>query len=169
MSADEKADVMRAFKAGEWDVLVATTVIEVGVDAPNATVILIEDAHSFSLPQLHQLRGRVGRGSHASYCFVTGKPGTDAGRERLRLLCECCDGFAIAEADLALRGPGAFYGVRQAGLSDLRAASLISDARLIEDARAEAEQILAADPALSRPEHRGLRRAIAKRGVPMGA
>lgn len=167
MPAEEKEAVMRAFKAGDHDVLVSTTVIEVGVDAPNATVMIIEDAHQFSLPQLHQLRGRVGRGAHASYCFLTGKPGNEAGEQRLRMLCECADGFAIAEADLALRGPGAFYGARQSGVSDLRAASLVTDVRLIEDARREATALLRADPSLKRAPHRGLRDAVSRRGAPL--
>ncbi len=165
--ADEKADLMDAFKQGDIDVLVSTTVIEVGVDAPNATVMIIEDAHQFSLPQLHQLRGRVGRGAHQSYCYLTGKPTTEAGQKRVALLCESTDGFQIAEADLALRGPGAFYGARQAGLSDLRAASLISDVRLIEDAREEAHKILATDPGLLAPEHAPLRVAVIRRGAPL--
>lgn len=169
MPPEEKAALMAAFKAGAYDVLVSTTVIEVGVDVPNATVMIIEDAHQFSLPQLHQLRGRVGRGAHASYCFLTGKPTTEAGQKRVELLCTCNDGFEIAEADLALRGPGAFYGVRQSGLSDLRAASLITDVRLIEDARGEAEGLLKRDPRLSKKDHAPLRRAVQRRGVPMGS
>jgi len=167
LAAEEKAELMDAFKQGDLDVLVSTTVIEVGVDAPNATVMVIEDAHQFSLPQLHQLRGRVGRGSHQSYCYLTGKPTTDAGRKRVMLLCESTDGFEIAEADLALRGPGAFYGVRQAGLSDLRAASLVSDGRLIEDAREEARRLLDADPELAAAEHAALRVAVLRRGAPL--
>jgi len=165
--ADQKADLMDAFKQGGIDVLVSTTVIEVGVDAPNATVMIIEDAHQFSLPQLHQLRGRVGRGAHQSYCYLTGKPTTEAGQKRVALLCESADGFEIAEADLALRGPGAFYGARQAGLSDLRAASLISDVRLIEDAREEAYALLKSDPELRAPEHAPLRVAVLRRGAPL--
>ncbi len=165
--AEEKAATMQAFKAGEWDVLVCTTVIEVGVDCPNATVMIIEDAQQFSLSQLHQLRGRVGRGQHQSYCYLTGTPTTESGKKRVEMLCSSNDGFAIAEADLALRGPGAFYGVRQAGLSDLRAASLVTDGRLIEDARTEAEALLKKDAALSNPQHAALRRAVSQRGAPL--
>ena len=142
MNSQEKDEVMAAFKAGALDVLVATTVIEVGVDVPNATTLVIENAPQFGLTQLHQLRGRVGRGDAQAYCFLLGKPSTPEGRERLDTLCREADGFAIAEADLQLRGPGEFTGIRQAGLSDLRTADLARDADLLDQARIDAAEIL---------------------------
>ncbi len=145
MAADEKERIIRAFKNRETDVLVSTTVIEVGVDCPNATTIVIEDAGRFGLPQLHQLRGRVGRNDRPAYCFLLGKMGTKESKRRLEVMCETTSGFDIAEADLELRGPGEFFGVRQAGLSDLRVADLIRDARLIDRARRDAEAIVSAE------------------------
>jgi len=159
LASPEKDRVMRAFKAGELDVLLSTSVIEVGIDCPNATTIIIEDASQFGLTQLHQLRGRVGRGAAASHCFLLGEPKTDDGKKRLETMCATTNGFEIAEADLELRGPGEFYGVRQAGLSDLRVADLVRDARLLDAARREAEMILKRDPALRKPEHAALARA----------
>jgi ATP-dependent DNA helicase RecG len=153
---------MAAFKAGAVDVLFSTTVVEVGVDCPNATLMVIEDAAQFGLTQLHQLRGRVGRGAVASRCCLLGKPRTPEGRERIRVMCETTDGFRVAEADLALRGPGEFRGVRQSGLTDLRAADLVRDARLIDTARRDAEELLQRDPALEAPEHQRLA-ALARR------
>ncbi len=145
LPAPEKDAVMRAFKRGEIQVLFSTTVIEVGIDVPNATLMVIENASEFGLTQLHQLRGRVGRGTRPSFCFLLGKPRTPEGRERLETLCKCSSGFDIAEADLRMRGPGELLGVRQAGLSDLRAADLIRDARLLDAARREAERLTAPD------------------------
>ena len=145
MASDEKERIIRAFKNGETDVLVSTTVIEVGVDCPNATTIIIEDAGRFGLPQLHQLRGRVGRNDQPAYCFLLGKIGTKDSKRRLDVMCETTSGFDIAEADLDIRGPGEFFGVRQAGLSDLRIADLVRDARLIDHARRDAEAILQAE------------------------
>jgi len=156
LDASEKDDIMRRFKAGEIDVLFSTTVIEVGVDAPNATTMIIEDASQFGLTQLHQLRGRVGRSTEQSHCFLLGKPKTDDGRRRLEIMCKTASGFEIAEEDLALRGPGEFYGVRQAGLSDLRVADLIRDVRLLDHARRDAQEILERDPHLADPEYRHL-------------
>jgi ATP-dependent DNA helicase RecG len=138
MASDDKERVMAAFKSGEIQILVSTTVIEVGVDVPNATVMVIEQAERFGLAQLHQLRGRVGRGGEQSYCIlVTGKL-NDAGRERIRTLVESNDGFYIAEMDMKLRGPGEFFGTKQAGLPSLRVANIIRDADILELARAEA-------------------------------
>lgn len=155
----EKDAVMHAFKHGALDVLVSTSVIEVGIDCPNATTMIIEDASQFGLTQLHQLRGRVGRGKESSHCFLLGKPKTEDGRKRLEVMCSTNDGFAIAEADLELRGPGEFQGVRQAGMSDLRVADLIRDARLLDAARRDAAEILKKDPTLARPQHAALKRA----------
>ena len=158
----EKEDALRRFQHGEIRVLFSTTVIEVGIDVPSATLMVIEDAPQFGLTQLHQLRGRVGRGEAQSFCFLLGTPTTEEGRERLRILCEKSSGFDIAEEDLRLRGPGEFHGVRQAGLSDLRAADLLRDVRLLDRARRDAQALLETDPRLDHPEHLGLLRAITR-------
>lgn len=152
LGADEKESVMAAFKRRELDVLVATSVIEVGIDCPNATTMVIEDAGNFGLTQLHQLRGRVGRGGVQSHCFLLGKPKTPEGRKRIDTMVATTNGFEIAEIDLEMRGPGEFYGVRQAGLSDLHVADLIRDARLLDAARRDAAEILENDPALAAPD-----------------
>jgi ATP-dependent DNA helicase RecG len=139
MKQDAKERVMGAFARGEFDILVSTTVIEVGVDDANAAVMLIEHAERFGLSQLHQLRGRVGRGPHQSYCVLLYQyPLTDQGRARLKALTETTDGFEIAERDLALRGPGDFFGTRQSGMPTLRVGDLVRDHQLMEDARREA-------------------------------
>ncbi len=156
LPAEEKDAIMQCLKRGEVDVLFSTTVIEVGIDVPNVTTIVIEDASQFGLTQLHQLRGRVGRGHQQSYCFLLGKPKTQDGRRRLEVLCKTSSGFEIAEEDLELRGPGEFYGVRQAGLADLRVADLIRDVRLLDRARRDAQAILDADPHLQAPQYRRL-------------
>jgi ATP-dependent DNA helicase RecG len=146
MPPDQKEQVMAQFKAGESDVLVSTTVIEVGVDVPNATVMLIEQAERFSLAQLHQLRGRVGRGGDQSYCIlVTGKLG-DTARERIRTMVESNDGFYIAEMDMKLRGPGEFFGTKQSGLPSLRVANIIRDGDILEIARNEAVALVERPP-----------------------
>ena len=162
MAGPAKDEVMRAFQRGDIDVLFSTTVVEVGVDCPAATTMVIEDASQFGLTQLHQLRGRVGRGAEQAYCYLLGKPKTPDGKQRLAVMCETTNGFEIAEADLALRGPGEFYGVRQAGLSDLRAADLIRDVRLLDAARRDAEGLLEEDPGLERDDLRPLARAAAR-------
>ena len=151
LSPRDKEAVMQRFKAGEIDVLFSTTVIEVGIDCPAATTMVIEDAGQFGLPQLHQLRGRVGRGAEQAHCFLVGTPKTKEGMQRLRVLCETTSGFDIAEEDLALRGPGEFHGVRQAGLDDLRLADLVRDVRLLDAARRDAQGILERDSGLSEP------------------
>ena len=153
LDASEKDAIMHAFKNGETDVLFSTTVIEVGVDVANATTMIIEDAAQFGLTQLHQLRGRVGRGCEQSHCFLLGKWKTDDGKRRIEILCTQTSGFDIAEEDLKMRGPGEFYGVRQAGLSDLRVADLIRDVRLLDRARRDAQRLLESDPSLEAPEH----------------
>jgi len=146
MKTEEKERVMEEFRRGEVQILVSTTVIEVGVDVPNATVMVIEQAERFGLAQLHQLRGRVGRGSEKSYCIlVTGKLG-DAGRERIRTMVESTDGFYIAEMDLKLRGPGEFFGTKQSGLPTLRIGNIIRDQDVLEIARSEAQAFIAAPP-----------------------
>ena len=158
----DKEAVMAAFAAGELDVLVSTTVIEVGVDVPNASLMVVENAERFGLSQLHQLRGRVGRGSHQSYCVLVTASRSDAARERLRALCATNDGFKIAEEDLRLRGPGDFFGRRQHGLPQLKVADFAADVALLQEARAAAEELIAADPELARPGHRLLLRRVRK-------
>jgi ATP-dependent DNA helicase RecG len=159
MKARDKDAVMTRFREGQMDILVSTSVIEVGIDVPNATVMLIEGADRFGLAQLHQFRGRVGRGEHRSYCLLLSDtaspddPQTRTTWERLKAIEETQDGFVLAEKDLDLRGPGDFFGVRQSGLPPLRLASL-SNVRVLEQARAEAQAIFREDPTLSKPEHR---------------
>jgi ATP-dependent DNA helicase RecG len=143
---DEKESVMDQFRRGDVKILVSTTVIEVGVDVPNATVMVIEQAERFGLAQLHQLRGRVGRGAEQSYCIlVTGKLG-DSARERIRTMVDSSDGFYIAEMDLKLRGPGEFFGTKQSGLPALRIANIIRDQDILELARGEAEAFISNPP-----------------------
>ena len=158
---DEKDAIMQRFKAGEIHVLVSTTVIEVGIDVPNASVMLIEHAERFGLSQLHQLRGRVGRGPWKSYCILlTAGRLTEDAQHRIDALVATNDGFRIAEVDLQLRGPGEFFGTRQSGLPEFRVADLLRDAAVLDDARREALAIVAADPELRAFEHRGLRAAL---------
>jgi ATP-dependent DNA helicase RecG len=160
MSVIERDEEMELFRAGMRDVLVSTTVIEVGVDVPNSTVMLIEDAERFGLSQLHQLRGRVGRGEHKSFCVLMGDPRTDEGRARLQVMTKTQDGFEIAEHDLQLRGPGEFYGTRQSGLPDFRLANIITDVETIQQARLTAFDLVAADPNLEAEENQALRGAL---------
>ena len=157
---DEKDAVMHAFVRGEIDVLVGTTVIEVGIDVPAATVMVVEEAGRFGLAQLHQLRGRVGRGSAKSYCFLVGALKTDVARKRIEIMGETNDGFRIAEEDLRMRGPGELAGLRQSGYSTLQIADLARDIRLVETARDEAVRLLETDPDLSEPQHRILRERV---------
>jgi ATP-dependent DNA helicase RecG len=148
MSAEEKDAVMADFAAGRTPILVATTVIEVGIDVPNASVMVIEHADRFGLSQLHQLRGRVGRGPHDSYCvLMAGEGATEEARRRIQVLCDSHDGFAIARADLEMRGPGEFLGTRQSGIPDLKVGNILRDHAILEDARREAFAIVAAAPA----------------------
>jgi ATP-dependent DNA helicase RecG len=154
---------MDAFRAGEVQVLVATTVIEVGVDVPNATVMLVEDAERFGLAQLHQLRGRVGRGEHPGEFLLFADPKTPEGRKRMAAIEATADGFALAEGDLELRGEGQVLGERQHGLPELRLASVTRDAGLLSEAREDARALVAADPRLERPEHGPLLREVRRR------
>jgi ATP-dependent DNA helicase RecG len=148
LSSAEKEAAMAEFKDGRTHILVATTVIEVGVDVPNATVMVIEHAERFGLAQLHQLRGRVGRGSEQSYCIlVTGKM-NDAARERIRTLVDSNDGFVIADMDLKLRGPGEFFGTKQSGLPSLRIANILRDQEILELARREAQSFVDRPPSV---------------------
>ena len=154
MRPREKDAVMAAFAAGDVDVLVSTTVVEVGVDVPNAALIIVENAERFGLSQLHQLRGRVGRGRHQSYCvLITNSHAQDA-MTRLKTLASTTDGFKISEEDLKLRGPGDFFGSRQHGLPQLALADLSGDMRLLQQAQQSARQLLQQDPTLSQPENR---------------
>ncbi len=177
MKSDEKERVMASYKKGEIQVLVATTVVEVGVDVPNATVMMIEHAERFGLAQLHQLRGRVGRSAHQSYCLLIAYGGVlfgpkkpkEAGeapsvaRERLDVLVRSTDGFVIAEEDLRIRGPGEFLGFRQSGMPEFRVANLLRDTELLQQARQEAFALLKQDPQLKAPAHRALREAMLRR------
>ncbi|MBL8052097.1 MAG: ATP-dependent DNA helicase RecG [Nitrospira sp.] len=180
MKASEKEAVMADFKAGTIQLLIATTVIEVGVDVPNATVILIEHAERFGLAQLHQLRGRVGRSNHQAYCLLMaqnlGRGRTESSRrtlgseepmslarERLEALVRSNDGFVIAEEDLRIRGPGEFFGLRQWGMPEFRVANLVRDGELLEQAKQEAFSLLQADPGLKEPAHQGLREAMLRK------
>ena len=149
----EKTEVMEDFKAGRLDALVSTTVIEVGVDVPNATVMVIENAERYGLSALHQLRGRVGRGAAESWCFLVSDNASESVQKRLRFLCSTSDGFAVAQYDLETRGPGDFFGSRQHGLPTLQVADLMNDTRTLHAAQSEAAALLAADPLLERPEH----------------
>ena len=167
MKGKEKDEIMTRFRQGEIDILVSTSVIEVGIDVPNATVMIVEGADRFGLAQLHQFRGRVGRGEHRSYCLLLSDtaspddPQTRSTWERLKAIEGTQDGFALAEKDLELRGPGDFLGVRQSGLPALRLASL-SNLQVLEQARAEAQLIFQDDPALAKPEHQALSEQISR-------
>ena len=165
----EKAAVMEDFKNGALDALVSTTVIEVGVDVPNATVMVIENAERYGLSALHQLRGRVGRGAAESWCFLVSDHDSDAVRERLKFLCSTADGFAVAQYDLEHRGPGDFFGSRQHGLPDLQIADLMSDSRTLNAAQSEALALLAEDPALTAPAHALLARQVQRMFEKAGA
>jgi ATP-dependent DNA helicase RecG len=159
MSSSEKEAVMRSFKDGDTQVLIATSVIEVGIDVPNATIMLIEGAERFGLAQLHQFRGRVGRGEHQSYCLLlAGDVSADA-EERLTALEQTNDGFLLAERDLELRGPGEFFGRRQSGLPELNLASLM-DMEMLVLARTEAQRLMKSDPMLEEEQHKLLHQKI---------
>ena len=156
----EKAEVMDDFKSGRLDALVSTTVIEVGVDVPNATVMVIENAERYGLSALHQLRGRVGRGAAESWCFLVSDNASESVQKRLKFLCSTSDGFAVAQYDLETRGPGDFFGSRQHGLPTLQIADLMNDTRTLHAAQSEAVTLLAEDPLLERPEHALLARQV---------
>ena len=160
MKPREKDAVMTAFAGGELDVLVSTTVIEVGVDVPNAALMVVENADRFGLSQLHQLRGRVGRGKHQSYCVLVTSTRNPDSRARLKVLTKTTDGFQIAEEDLKLRGPGDFFGQRQHGLPQLRIADLAGDMRVLKEAQLAAQALLERDPGLKRPEHAPLLKQV---------
>ena len=161
MKGSEKDEIMKSFNDGRLDILVSTTVIEVGIDIPQASLMVIEHAERFGLAQLHQLRGRVGRSDIPSYCvLMTAHKGSENARKRLRIMEQTTDGFRIAEADLEIRGPGEFMGTRQSGFPDFRVADILRDGRLLNDARTEAFQLVERDPRLERPEHAALREVL---------
>ena len=161
MKGTEKERVMQAFASGGLDVLVSTTVVEVGVNVPNAVIMIVENAERFGLSQLHQLRGRVGRGNVQSYCILISDATNDAAVSRLRIMCSTNDGFVIANEDLKQRGPGDFFGSRQHGLPDMKIADMMTDMHLFTAAQEAAKQILAKDPDLTQKENAGLSREVA--------
>ena len=162
MKSIEKQEVMTNFKDRHIDVLVSTTVIEVGIDVPNATLMVIENAERFGLSQLHQLRGRVGRGEHRSACYLVAAPRGDDSFQRIQAMIRTNNGFRIAEADLNIRGPGEFFGTRQSGIPNFKIANIIEDATLLEAAKKEAEVLIKTDPALNASEHQLLKRMLQK-------
>ncbi|MCD8493437.1 MAG: hypothetical protein LRY51_16925 [Geovibrio sp.] len=156
--------MMSAFKHGRLKVLVSTTVIEVGVDVPDATVMVIENAERFGLSQLHQLRGRVGRGAEQSYCvLVYSKQISEDGKARIKAMEQHADGFKLSEIDLELRGPGDFFGTRQSGLPQFRFSNIVKDVKILHRARAEAEELLAEDPELAKPVNKTVLEALKTR------
>ena len=162
MKPAEKDEVMRRFASGEIQLLIATTVIEVGVDVPNAVIMVIENADRFGLSQLHQLRGRIGRGRHKSTCILISDAEGDTAKQRLKIMKDTTDGFKIADEDLKLRGPGDFFGRRQHGLPDLKIADISDNMEVLRCAGKEAEARVMSDPDLSLPEHDDLKRAVEK-------
>jgi ATP-dependent DNA helicase RecG len=162
MKPKEKNETMQAFAEGSINILVATTVIEVGVDIPNAALMVVENADRFGLSQLHQLRGRVGRGKFKSYCVLFEGADGETSRERLKAMCKTNDGFKIAEEDLRIRGPGDFFGSRQSGLPDMHIAGLTSDMELLQDAQNAAKKLMKSDPELTAPENRTLRDSVVR-------
>jgi ATP-dependent DNA helicase RecG len=163
MKKEQKQAVMKDFAAHRLDVLVATTVVEVGVDVPNATVMVIQHAERYGLSALHQLRGRVGRGDKPSACLLFADARGGTARKRLDVLCETTDGFRIAEEDLRIRGPGELLGTRQHGYPELRVANLVDDVALLTQARDDASKLAAEDPRLNEPGHNRLRGALRRR------
>jgi len=160
MTPAEKDAVMDDFRTGEIQVLVCTSVVEVGVDVPNATLMAIEDGHRFGLAQLHQLRGRISRGRFPGFCTVFADPQTEESQQRLNAFVSSTDGFELAETDFRIRGPGELFGTRQHGLPPFRIADLIRDAKLLDEARRDAQALVIADPGLANPEHARLRRMM---------
>jgi len=164
LKAQEKDEMMAGFLEKHTDILVSTTVIEVGIDIPQASVMVIEHAERFGLSQLHQLRGRVGRGDIPAYCILLAQhKGSQEARKRLRIMEETNDGFRIAEEDLAIRGPGEFMGVRQSGLPDFRVANIARDGRILSEAKTDAFALIEQDPFLNKPEHLLLREVLLHR------
>ena len=156
----EKEDIMRRFASGEIQLLICTVVVEVGIDVPNSSVMVIENAECFGLSQLHQLRGRIGRGQRQSHCVLVSDAQNDVSRRRFQILCETNDGFRVADEDLQLRGPGDFFGARQHGLPSLKIADLTTDSRILHTAQSDAKRILSEDPLLEKQENQGLKNAV---------
>lgn len=165
LPAKEKDEVMKSFAAGEIDVLVSTTVIEVGVNVPNATFMVVYDAERFGLAQLHQLRGRVGRGADQSYCVLIADPKTEIGKERMRVMCETNDGFELSQRDLELRGPGDFFGTKQSGLPEFKVADLLSDYKALEVARQETARLVAETSFWQEAQYAPLRAYLKRQGI----
>ena len=157
MKKDEKDGVMDAYARNEIHILISTTVIEVGIDIPNATVMLVEHADRFGLTQLHQLRGRVGRGIEKSYCILVRRNFTDNSKKRLRIMESTTDGFVISDEDLKLRGPGEFFGIRQSGFLKYKIADMVTDGPILRNARQAAFELVKADPNLNQPAHELIR------------
>ncbi|MEI4788963.1 ATP-dependent DNA helicase RecG [Bacillus sp. FJAT-53060] len=165
LANDEKDQVMRAFTANEVQILVSTTVVEVGVNVPNATIMVIYDADRFGLSQLHQLRGRVGRGEHQSFCILMADPKSETGKERMRIMSETTDGFELSEKDLELRGPGDFFGKKQSGMPEFKVADMVHDYRALETARKDAADLVQSDSFWTEPEYKELRQMLVDSGV----
>nr|WP_206760436.1 ATP-dependent DNA helicase RecG [Bacillus xiamenensis] len=165
LASDEKDQVMRAFTANEVQILVSTTVVEVGVNVPNATIMVIYDADRFGLSQLHQLRGRVGRGEHQSFCILMADPKSETGKERMRIMSETTDGFELSEKDLELRGPGDFFGKKQSGMPEFKVADMVHDYRALETARKDAAELVQSDAFWTEPEYKELRQTLVDSGV----
>ncbi|MCK9905835.1 ATP-dependent DNA helicase RecG, partial [Frankia sp. Cpl3] len=165
LPAKEKDEVMKAFSAGEIDVLVSTTVVEVGVNVPNATFMVVYDAERFGLAQLHQLRGRVGRGAEQSCCVLIADPKTEIGKERMRVMCETNDGFELSQRDLELRGPGDFFGTKQSGLPEFKVADLLSDYKALEVARQETARLVGEESFWQEPQYASLRAYLKREGI----
>jgi ATP-dependent DNA helicase RecG len=156
---------MRDFTANEVQILVSTTVVEVGVNVPNATIMVIYDADRFGLSQLHQLRGRVGRGEHQSFCVLMADPKSETGKERMRIMSETTDGFELSEKDLELRGPGDFFGKKQSGMPEFKVADMVHDYRALETARKDAAELVQSDAFWTDPEYKELRQTLVDSGV----
>jgi len=163
LSAEEQQEALEAFKEGRYRVLCCTSVVEVGVDVPDADLMVVEEAHRFGLSQLHQLRGRIGRSGQEATCVLLGSASTSEGEDRLQLLARTDEGYEIAKKDLEMRGPGDLFGVKQHGIPPLRAGTLTEDLELMEKARKDAAKVFEKDPSLSRPEHAALKRWVRTR------
>jgi ATP-dependent DNA helicase RecG len=165
LSSEEKDIVMKAFSSNEVQVLVSTTVVEVGVNVPNATMMVIYDAERFGLSQLHQLRGRVGRGSDQSYCILLAAPKSETGQERMKIMTETNDGFVLSEKDLELRGPGDFFGKKQSGIPEFKVADMVHDYRALETARSDAAILIQSQSFWTSPDYEYLRNTLEESGV----
>ena len=163
MKPSEKDEIMKSFKNRELDILVSTTVIEVGVNVPNATLMIIENAERFGLAQLHQLRGRVGRGKHKSYCILIYSSKSEVCSQRMGIMEETTDGFKISEKDLEIRGPGEFFGTRQHGLPELRVANIFKHMKILKLAQQEARYIISEDLKLQNYENKKLKQEVLKK------